>query len=52
MFLVGCTIHGMLKNKNKNHMDVEAKVDLVQGGPRWTQTCRLIGMFLHLFMCL
>ena len=31
MFLVGCTIQGMLKNKNKNHMDVEAKVDWCKG---------------------
>lgn len=31
MFLVGCTRQGMLKNKNKNHMDVEAKVDWCKG---------------------
>lgn len=27
MFLVGCTKQGMAKNKNKNHMDLKAKVN-------------------------
>lgn len=32
MFLVGCTRQGVLKNKNKNHMDEKAKVDWRKGG--------------------
>lgn len=31
MFLVGCTRQGMLKNKNKNHMDVKAKMNWRKG---------------------
>lgn len=31
MFLVGCTRQGMLRNKNKNHMDVKTKVDWCKG---------------------
>lgn len=31
MFLVGCPRQGMLKNKNKNHMHVKAKVDWHKG---------------------
>lgn len=31
MFLVGCPRQGKLKNKNKNHMDVKAKVDWRKG---------------------
>lgn len=52
MFLVGCTRQGMPKNKNKNHMDLEAKVDgsEVGGGLHWTP--KHIGLFVYLVMCL